>query len=288
MGCIAYVNARYVAHRSAFLHIEDRGFQFADGVYEVLPVFAGRIVNYDWHLERLDHSLRELRIQWPVPQRILRFILAQILQRNRIIDGGMIYLQITRGVAPRAHAFPSSALKPSLVITARAVDMAARHALAATGVRVISAPDTRWARRDIKSVSLLPNILAKQLAAEAGGYEALFVSADGIVTEGASSTFWMLDGEGALLTHPLGHDILPGVTRRMLLLIAREIGIETQERKFTLGQAMAARETFLSSATGFVMPVTHIDGHRIANGAPGPVSLTLRKAYIANLLEKPQ
>ena len=280
MSRISYVNGKYLPHRDAFVHVDDRGYQFADGVYEVLPVFGGRIVNREKHFERLAGSLGELRIGWPVAPRVLHAILLQILQRNQITDGGMIYLQITRGVAPRAHAFPVGALKPSLVITARRVDMAARAAQAAIGVRIISVPDNRWARRDIKSVSLLPNILAKQQATEAGGYEALFVTEDGVVTECASSTFWIVSNDGVLLTHPSGHDILPGVTRRTLLKIAEESGVKCDERKFTLNDALAAREAFLTSATTFVMPVTQIDSHTIGNGIPGPVSLMLRAAYI--------
>ncbi len=280
MSRISYVNGKYLQHRDAFVHVDDRGYQFADGVYEVLPVFGGRIVNRDKHFERLAGSLGELRIAWPVTPRVLNAILLQILQRNQITDGGMIYLQITRGVAPRAHAFPLGELKPSLVITARRVDMTARAAQAAIGVRIISVHDNRWARRDIKSVSLLPNILAKQKATEAGGYEALFVTEDGVVTECASSTFWIVNSEGVLLTHPLGHDILPGVTRRTLLKIVQETGVKFEERKFTLNDALAAREAFLTSATTFVMPVTQIDSQTIGNGIPGPVSLMLRAAYI--------
>lgn len=280
MSHTSYVNGKYLPHRDAFVHVDDRGYQFADGVYEVLPVFGGRIINREKHFERLTRSLSELRIDWPVAPRVLHIILRQILQRNQITDGGMIYLQITRGVAPRAHAFPVGALKPSMVITARRVDMAARAAQAAIGVRVISVPDNRWARRDIKSVSLLPNILAKQQATEAGGYEALFVTEDGIVTECASSTFWIVNREGVLLTHPLGHDILPGVTRRTLLEIVHETGVKLEERKFTLDDALAAREAFLTSATTFVMPVTQIDENAIANGMPGQISLMLRAAYI--------
>lgn len=285
MGRIAYVNGRYVAHRDAAVHIDDRGFQFSDGVYEVLPVYAGRIINRAWHLERLERSLRELRIGWPLSPRVLPAILQQVLQRNRISGGGMIYVQITRGVAPRVHAFPAAGLKPALIVTAHAVDMAARAAQAAIGVRLISTLDARWARRDIKSVSLLPNILAKQLAVEAGAFEALFVTPEGIVTECASSTFWIVNQAGTLLTHPLGNEILPGVTRRAVLALAQELGINTEERRFSLTEALAARETFLTSATNFVMPVTQIDEQVIGDGAPGAVSLALRQAYIDKLQE---
>lgn len=283
MSRFAYVNGRYLPLRNAFVHIEDRGFQFADGVYEVFPVYAGRIVNRDGHMQRLTQSLLALRIEWPVPPRVLSVLLAEILRRNRITDGGMIYLQITRGVAARNHAFPGENVAPTLVLLARPVNMAARHALAQTGVRVISVPETRWARRDIKSVALLPNMLAKQQAAEAGAAEALFVNDRGIVTECAASTFWIISSNGKLMTHPLGHDILPGVTRRAVLALAQDLGLEIVEREFDLSEAMAAREAFLTSATNFVMPVIQIDAQIIGNGMPGAQSAALRQAYIANL-----
>ncbi len=283
MSRIAYVNGRYLPLRDAFVHVEDRGFQFADGVYEVFPVYSGRIVNGDWHMQRLAQSLLELRIAWPMPPKILSAILTEILRRNRIIDGGMIYLQITRGAAPRNHAFPDANVKPTLVLIARPVNMPARQAQAETGVRVISVPDIRWARRDIKSVALLPNMLAKQQAADAGASEALFVNDRGIVTECASSTFWIISSNGKLLTHPLGHDILPGVTRRVVLELAQEMGLEVMEQEFGLPEALAAREAFLTSATNFVMPVVQIDAQIIGNGVPGPHSIALRQAYIAKL-----
>lgn len=285
MSRIAYINGRYLPLRHAHVHVEDRGFQFADGVYEVFPVYAGRIVNRDWHLQRLTQSLQALRIGWPVPPNVLMAILTQILRRNLITHGGMVYLQITRGVSPRNHAFPAAQIRPTLVVIARQVDMAAREAQAAIGVRLISVPDTRWARRDIKSVALLPNMLAKQQAVEAGASEALFVNEGGFVTECASSTFWIIDADGCLLTHPLGHDILPGVTRRAVLALAQEMGFKVVERAFSLAEAGAAREAFLTSATNFVMPVTQIDARIIADGVPGPVSAALRRAYIAKFKE---
>ncbi len=283
MSHIAYVNGRYVPLRKAQVHVEDRGFQFADGVYEVFPVYAGRIVNQDWHMQRLAQSLQGLRMGWPLAPGVLNMILPEMLRRNGVTDGGMIYLQITHGVSPRNHAFPGGKVKPTLVIMARAVNMAARHAQAETGVRVITVPENRWPRRDIKSVSLLPNMLAKQQAAEQGASEALYVNDRGIVTEGASSTFWIVRPDGVLMTHPLGHDILPGVTRRVVLEIAREKGLKVEEREFTLAEAVKAREAFLTSATNFVMPVTQIDGQILGNGAPGDLSLSLRRAYIERI-----
>lgn len=283
MSRIAYVNGRYVPLDKARVHVEDRGFQFADGVYEVFPIYAGRIVNRAWHMQRLVQSLQALRIEWPVVPEVLVAILAQILRRNRIMAGGMIYLQITRGAAPRNHMFPDRMVRPTLVVLARPIDMAARAEQAAKGLRIISVPDTRWARRDIKSIALLANMLAKQQAYEAGAAEALFVNDQGIVTECATSTFWILRADGVLQTHPLGHDILPGVTRGVVLGLAGEIGLKVQEQAFSLSEAMGAREAFLTSATNFVMPVTQIDASIIGNGAPGPVSIALRRAYIARL-----
>ena len=283
MSRIAYVNGRYLPLANAMVHVEDRGFQFSDGVYEVFPVYGGRVVNLPWHLERLGNSLAGLQISWPVSQEVIPALLAQMLIRNRISSGGMIYAQITRGASPRNHAFPSAGLKPTFVITARPLDMAARDIQAAKGVRVISVADNRWARRDIKSVSLLPNMLAKQKAAEAGAFEALFVDGQGMVTECASSTFWIVTEEGELWTHPPGPEILPGVTRRAVLSLAREMGLKAQERVFSLQQAIAAREAFLTSATNFVMPIIQIDGHVIADGAPGLLSLGLRRAYMDKL-----
>lgn len=284
MSRISYVNGKYLPHRQAAVHIEDRGFQFSDGVYEVFPVFAGRILNLDFHLQRLRNSLLELRIDWPVKVEILPILLAEMLRRNRITHGGMIYLQVTRGVAPRNHAFPEN-IHPTLVITARPVDMAARDLKAAQGVSVVTVPDNRWLRRDIKSVSLLANMLAKQKAAEKDAFEALFITPDGVITECASSTFWIVDAQGALLTHPLGHAILPGVTRRVVLEITRELGMAVHEQPFDMQQALAAREAFLTSATTFVMPVVQIDDHLIADGRPGRISLFLRQKYIEKLQE---
>jgi len=283
MSRIAYVNGRYVPLSQARVHVEDRGFQFADGVYEVFPVYAGRIANRAWHMERLARSLEELRIAWPVAPAVLSALLDEIMHANRILAGGMIYLQITRGVAPRNHMFPSRNIRPTLVLIARPVDMAARHAQALKGVRIISVKDQRWSRRDIKSVALLPNMLAKQQASEAGASEALFVNDAGLVTECASSSFWIVRADGALQTHPLGQEILPGVTRRVVLMLAAELGLRVFEQPFSLDQALAAKEAFLTSATNFVMPVTQIDAHPIAGGVPGPVSAALREAYIVKL-----
>ena len=282
MSRIIYVNGRYLPHRAAVIHVEDRGLQFADGVYEVFPVFGGRIQNLSQHLARLSNSLAALRIAWPVTRAVLPMTLEQIRQRNRIADG-LIYLQITRGVAPRDHAFPRNPVSPTLIISGRHIDMGRRAEQAARGVHLVSMLDQRWSRRDIKSVSLLANMLAKQTAVESGAFEALMLDQDGYITEGAASTFWIVDRDGTLVTRPLSEDILPGVTRQRVLNLAREKGIRVTERKIHLDELAQAREAFLTSATLFVMPVSQIDAVVIGNGGPGVVTDTLRTHYIENL-----
>lgn len=282
MSRIIYVNGRYVPHRAAMIHVEDRGLQFADGVYEVFPVFANRIHNLSQHLARLTDSLAALRISWPVTRAVLPMLVEQVRQRNRIVDG-LIYLQITRGVAPRDHAFPRNPISPTLIISGRHIDMGSRSEKAAQGVQLISTPDQRWSRCDIKSVSLLANMLAKQTAAEQGAFEALMLDPEGYITEGAASSFWIVDQEGALVTRPLSQEILPGVTRQRVLDLAREAGIRVVERKIHLDELAKVREAFLTSATLFVMPVNQIDAVVIGNGGPGVVTDALRTQYIESL-----
>lgn len=279
MSRIAYVNGRYVPHGEAAVHIEDRGYQFADGVYEVCGVRGGLLMDERLHLERLERSLGELRIALPLPLSALRFILREVIRRNRISDG-MVYLQITRGVAPRDHPFPPASIRPGLVVTAKRLNMARVTAAVEKGVAVVTMPDIRWARRDIKSISLLPNILAKQQAREAGAYEAWLVDGEGRVTEGSSTNAWIVDREGRLVTRPAGPQILNGVTRKVLLAAARQEGIEVVERAFTPDEAKSAREAFISASSAILIPVTAIDGHPVGNGAPGSLSLRLREAYM--------
>ncbi len=278
MSRIAYVNGAYVHHRGATVHIEDRGFQFADGVYEVWSVQAGRLVDADGHFARLDRSLAELRLQAPMTRPALEAVLAETLRRNRV-RFGIVYLQITRGTAPRDHAFPGSETPPSIVVTARAIDRRALEARVQSGVAVVTTPDIRWGRCDIKSVSLLPNVLAKQAAREARAYEAWLVDEGGHITEGASTTAWIVDANGRLRTRKLGYDILPGVTRATLLRVARERQMPVFEEAFTVDEAKQALEAFMSSASGIVVPVVAIDGVQIGDGAPGPTTLALRAAY---------
>jgi D-alanine transaminase len=278
MSRIAYVNGQYVPHTHAFVHVEDRGYQFADGVYEVCGVAEGLLLDETAHMIRLERSLRELQITSPVPISALKVILREVVRRNLVRDG-IVYWQITRGVAPRDHAFPGDDVPASLVVTAKPVDFAKTDARANLGIAVISQKDIRWARPDIKSVSLLPNILAKQAAREAGAYEAWLIDDSGFVTEGASTNAWIIDDENNLITRQLDR-ILAGVTRGALMTVAAEMGLKVIERAFTLEEAKKAREAFISAATAFAMPVINIDGTAIGAGKPGPIALKLRQAYL--------
>lgn len=280
MSRIAYVNGRYLRHADASVHIEDRGYQFSDGVYEVCGVRHGLLMDEAYHLERLQRSLGELRIAMPMALGALRQVLREVLRRNSI-DDGMIYLQVTRGVARRDHPFPNPAVRPALVITAKRLNALRIAQAVANGVEIVTMADQRWARRDIKSVSLLANILAKQAAREAGAYEAWLVDADGWVTEGSSTNAWIVDEEGRIVTRPLSHDILPGVTRRVLLEATKAEGLELVERAFTVDEAHRAREAFISASSAIILPVVKIDGHVIGNGVPGSITLQFRAAYEA-------
>lgn len=278
MPRIAYVNGRYVAHRDAFVHVEDRGYQFGDGVYEVCEVARGFIIDMKRHLDRLDRSLSELAIAWPLHRSALTVVLREAVRRNRVADG-LVYIQVTRGVAGRDHVFPASHVRPSLVVTAKKIDPAIGARRAETGVKVITVAENRWDRVDIKTVGLLPNVLAKQKAREAGAQEAWFVGADGIVREGASTNAWIVTGDGVLVTRPADHGILRGITRTTLFDVAARLGHRIEERGFTVAEAKAAREAFFSSATTIAMPIVEIDGEPVANGHPGTVTLSLRQAF---------
>lgn len=277
MSRIAYVNGRYVRQDDAAVNIEDRGYQFADGVYEVIAVANGRLVDTEPHFDRLERSLEGLHIAPPCDRRVLPMIMSRVLRRNHI-DQGFVYLQITRGVAPRNHAFPRRDTPSSLVVTASRKKLPAAADIA-QGAKIVTVPESRWSRPDIKSVSLLPNVLAKQDAVDRGAYEAWFVDKDGMITEGSSTNAWIvLDGK-EIVTRPLGNEILAGITRLTLISIARESNLVVTERPFSLDEALAAKEAFLTSTTSFVMPVVAIDGKPIADGKPGDVSLLLFDAY---------
>lgn len=280
MGRVAYVNGAFVRHADAAVHIEDRGYQFADGVYEVWAVFDGQLIDAAGHFTRLERSLGELAIGWPVSRSVLPLLLAEMVRRNRLIDG-LVYLQITRGVAPRDHPFPNPPVAPSLVLTTRRVDRAAAEARAEKGVAVITTAENRWARCDIKTVGLLPNVLAKQKAREAGAYEAWFVDEMGVITEGASTNAWIVDSDGVLRTRNTQANILRGVTRATLLDVARAAGLKVEERGFTLDDLKSAREAFITGAGTLVTPVVSIDGRPVGGGGAGPVAKRLRQLYIA-------
>lgn len=278
MSRTAYVNGRYVPHARAHVHIEDRGYQFADGVYEVCELWDGYLVDETRHLDRLERSLAALSIRMPASRKALQVILREVVRRNRVRDG-LVYMQVTRGVARRDHAFPAASIAPALVVTAKSVPRIRGEQLAEQGVSVITLADNRWERVDIKSIGLLPNALAKQKAKEAGAKEAWFVDREGYVTEGSSTTAWIVTMDGVVVTRPNGTDILPGVTRLTASEVARRAGLTVQERKFTVAEAQAAREAFLTAASMTVMPIVSIDGKAVANGQPGSVAGRLRAAF---------
>lgn len=281
----AYVNGTYVDHRDAVVHVEDRGYQFADGVYEVIHLFRGRLIDEEPHLDRLARSLNELEMDWPMNRSALRVAMREVVRRNRFATG-LLYIQVTRGVAPRDHKFPTG-IRPSIVMTVRPIPEFSGE-MRDHGVGVITIEDIRWARRDIKSISLLPNVLGKQAAAAAQVYEAWMYDDDGFITEGTSSNAWIITAEGRLVTRPAGHDILRGITRQEILELARELEIPFEERKFTREEAYDAREAFLSNSSHFVTPVTRIDDRVIANGEPGSLSTALHGRYVEFMADFPK
>ena len=276
MSRIAYVSGRYLPHREASVHIEDRGYQFADGVYEVIAVERGRLVDEGLHLKRLERSLAELDITKPMPEAALRTVMREVLRRNRVRDG-IIYIQMTRGVAPRDHAFPKDA-RTQVVMTARRAKPANPTAVA-EGARVITVPDLRWARCDIKSIALLPNILGKQQAREAGAYEAWQVDGAGNVTEGTSTNAWIVTAAGEVVTRAATNAILNGVTRLGVIRVIKQAGLRFVERPFSVAEAKQAREAFLTSTTSYVTPVVRIDDSVVGDGKPGELARELGKFY---------
>lgn len=278
MSRIAYVNGLYLPFREAKVHVEDRGYQFADGVYEVCEVRGGRLIDERRHIARLQRSLGELRIPMPMSVKALGVVLRETVARNRI-GYGLVYLQISRGVARRDHAFPTPPVAPSVVVTARSLNMKRNEALALTGIAVISVPENRWGRVDIKTVGLLPNVLARQSAIDQGARDAWFVDKDGVVMEASSANAWIVTAEGALVTRHADHAILRGITRTVVFDAVKGQGFSIEERAFTLQEAFAAREAFITSATQLVLPVVKIDGHIIGDGKPGPIATALRSEF---------
>ena len=274
MSRIAYVNGRYVPQRHACVNVEDRGYQFGDGIYEVVHIHAGRFIDADRHLGRLERSVAEIRLPMPMPRAALELVLRELARRNRVTEG-LAYMQVTRGVARREHAFPATPVPPAFVATVRRIPPYPAS-LDGWSLTAITQPDLRWARRDIKSVNLLPNVLARQAAKEAGAGEAiLYDPATREVSEGAATTIWIVDAAGTLRTHPLGHAILPGCTRGALLAELAVAGIAAEERGYTLDELGQAREVFLTSATSFVKPILRVDGRVVGDGTPGPVTRRL-------------
>lgn len=278
MPRIAYVNGRYVPHATASVHIEDRGYQFADGVYEVCEVARGNLMDRTRHLDRLDRSLRELQIGWPIARRAVEMVMREVVRRNRV-ENGLVYVQVTRGVAPRDHFFPTTAVKPALVVTAKRTDPSASALRAERGIKVITVDENRWDRVDIKTIGLLPNVLARQKAREVGAAEAWFIDPDGTVKEGAATNAWIVTADGRLVTRPAEAGILRGVTRSTVMDVASKLGLTVDERGFSVDEAKQAKEAFITAATTVVMPVVEIDGVSVANGHPGSVTLSLREAF---------
>lgn len=278
MTRIVYVNGRYLPYGAALVHAEDRGFQFGDGVYEVIEVYGGRLVDEARHLDRLQRSLNELGISYPMARGALAHVIRETVRRNRIAQG-TVYLQITRGAAPRDFFIPDPALAPTIVCIARRLDRSRVEAMAARGIEVWTVPDIRWGRCDIKTVMLLPAVLAKDVARRKGARDAWLVDGQGNVTEGASANAWILTRDAQLITRPLGREILPGVTRSVVLEMISELGLTLIERAFRPEEAYQAVEAFNTAASATVMPVISVDGRQIGDGHPGPIAIKLRRAF---------
>ena len=283
MPRLAYVNGQYLPHDHAAVSVEDRGYQFADGIYEVVAVIAGEIVDMAPHMTRLQNSLDSLGITLPMSAKSLQLVMRQLVRRNRLTYG-ILYMQISRGVAPRDHAYDEN-LRPTIVMTCRSIPASKSIAIARDGVTVRTFSEERWARPDIKTVSLLPNVLAKQAARQAGDFEAWFVDAQGFVTEGASTNAWIVTTQGKLRTRALSKAILPGIVRGIMVEAAQDLGVALEEKAFTVAEAKAAREAFITS-TGGVMPVVAVDGTPVGNGSPGETTLKLVAAYQEHLAKQ--
>jgi D-alanine transaminase len=273
MSRIAYVNGRYVQRAEASVNIEDRGYQFADGIYEVVYLGNGRMIDEALHLDRMDRSLREIHVRPPMARRPLQHVLREVARRNRVRDG-LLYIQVTRGVAPREHAFPAHPVPPSIIVSIRRLPAFPADAAANTGT-AITYPDERWARCDIKTIALLPNVLARQAAKERGAAEAILIDEDGMVTEGAATSVWVVAADGVLRTRALSHAILPGCTRAALIGLMREAGIAFEERPVSEAGLREAKEVFLTSASSFVKGITRLDGKNVGEGVVGPVTRRL-------------
>lgn len=274
----AYLNGQFLPLDEARVPVTDRGFLFADGIYEVAAVLHGRLVDNAAHLARLDRSLSEIGIRNPHSAEAWEQLETELVERNGVREG-LVYIQVTRGVAERDFSYPKGDVAPTVVMFTQEKSIV-NNPMAETGAKAITVPDLRWKRRDIKSVALLAQVLAKQQAAEAGVAEAFMVE-DGVVTEGSSSTVFIVTGGGALVTRPLSHAVLPGITRRAVLALAEETGLAFEERLINARELSEAAEAFYTSASAFVMPVVEIDGKALGDGRPGPVARRLRELYFA-------
>jgi len=279
MSRIAYIDGVYQPLNMPGILVEDRGYQFADGVYEVCAIRSGKLLDEARHLDRLDYSLAALDMPPPMSRAALQQVMRETLRRNRVRDG-ILYMQVSRGVAPREHMFNPD-LKPVLVITARPIAADRRAQIMKKGISVVSVPDQRWARCDIKSISLLPNVLARQSARNAKVQEAWQIDGQGMVTEGAATNAWIVDAKGVLRTRPASHEILNGIVRQVLLDCVADLGMKFEEKPFSLKEALAAKECFSTASTMSVFPVIEIDGQKIGAGKPGEVAKMLSDAYDA-------
>jgi D-alanine transaminase len=284
-GRVAYVNGRYLPHPTAGVHIEDRALQLGDGIYEVFNVLGGQPTDEEPHLDRMERSLRELGMPMPMARGALKLVTREMIARNRMANG-FLYLQVTRGAVKRDHVPRPDGPRPTLIMTMRAQDMAGLAQRLEKGIAISTQPDIRWGRRDIKTVNLLPNLMAKQAAKQAGAFEAWLVDAEGYVTEGSSTNAWIVDNNGTIITRDLTNAILPGVTRRIMLEAAAEAQMKVVERKFTVAEALAAKEAFISSATGAAVPVVSIDGKSVGDGTPGALTRRIRDLYAARSARK--
>ena len=277
-GRIAYVNGRYVLHQEACVHVEDRGLQFADSIYEVCAVVDRRLMDEEGHLDRLERSLTALMMPMPMARAALTCVMREMIRRNRL-NNALLYLQVTRGAFRRDHPIPISK-RSTLIATMRTFNLAAVAKRRADGVAVVTTPDIRWGRCDIKTTGLLANALAKTEARKKGTFEAWFVDREGYVTEGASTNAWIVTEEGVLVTRNLSANILAGVTRLgVLSSLAAHGANAVEERAFTVGEAASAREAFITSASGGVLPVTTVDGRAVGDGRPGPTTLRVHALY---------
>jgi D-alanine transaminase len=281
MEGIVFLNNEFVAAAKARVSVFDRGFLFGDGVYEVVPVINHTLIDKEYFLQRLDHSLQVVGIKWPFKREKYIAVLEDLIQRNNLKEGG-VYTQVTRGVAPRDFAYPKECSPSCMAFTIakKLID----NPLAQSGVTVVTVEEIRWKRRDVKSIALLGQCIAKQQATEKGGFEGWMVE-DGYVTEGTSSTAYIVKDD-TVITRPLSHSILPGIRRKSLLQLAKNEGIAIKERLFTVSEALEADEAMLSSATTLVLPVIKIDNHIIGNGKPGKMAGRLRRLYIDMALDE--